>query len=81
MGSGRSYVAQLLETLDKWPCDIEDSKPVDSLYLDFSKAFNSVPHQQLLLKLQACGIEGQLLEWLKAFLMDRRQRMTVDGTK
>ena len=45
MGSGRSYVAQLLETLDEWSRDIEDGKPVDSLYLDFSKAFNSVPHQ------------------------------------
>ena len=40
-----------------------------------------MPHQRLLLKLQACGIEGQLLEWLKAFLTDRRQRVTVNGAK
>ena len=45
----------LLETLDEWTSIQEEGKPVDALYLDFSKAFNSVPHQCLLLKLLSCA--------------------------
>ena len=38
---------------------------VDAVYLDFSKAFDSVPHRRLLGKLESYGIGGALLEWIK----------------
>ncbi|KAI8515269.1 hypothetical protein Bbelb_060820 [Branchiostoma belcheri] len=46
---------------------------------DFSKAFDTVPHQRLLSKLQYYGIKGHILSWLKAFLTERTQTVVLDG--
>ena len=75
----RSCTSQLLEVLDSWTQAIEEGKPVDAIYLDFSKAFDSVPHARLLTKIQAHGIEGMVLQWLMAFLADRTQRVLFEG--
>jgi hypothetical protein len=40
---------------------------IDIMYLDFSKAFDTVPHQRLFLKLEKLGFEGSLLNGLRAF--------------
>jgi len=47
--------------------------------LDFSKAFDKVPHKRLLLKVRKLGINGQLLEWIKEWLKDRKQRVILNG--
>lgn len=44
---------------------------VDSIYLDFSKAFDRVSHVHLVQKLKVLGINGQLWKWLNSYLMDR----------
>ena len=49
------------------------------VYLDFKKAFHSVPHARLLKKLHAYGIGGKLLECVSYFLRERRQCVNVDG--
>ena len=49
--AGRSCVTQLLTALESWAALLQDGIPIDVVYLDFSKAFNSVPHQRLLVKL------------------------------
>ena len=49
------------------------------LYFDFQKAFDSVPHNRLLSKLQGCGISGRVLEWLRNFLVGRRQKVVLNG--
>ena len=54
---------------------------VDSIYLDFAKAFDTVPHRRLLGKLQAYGIKGETLNWIKGFLHDRTQEVIVNGSK
>ena len=48
--------------------------------LDLSKAFDSVPHERLLLKLNRHGIDGPLLLWFRNFLKNRQQRVTIRGT-
>ena len=53
--------------------------PVDVVYLDFKKAFDSVPHERLLGKLKAYGIGGKLHAWISDFLKGRRQRVNVEG--
>ena len=53
--------------------------PVDAVYLDFKKAFDSVPHQRLLHKLETNGITGKLKGWIALFLSDRHQQVVVRG--
>ena len=53
--------------------------PVDVIYLDFQKAFDKVPHKRLILKLAAHGIDGKLLEWIEKWLLDRKQRVVING--
>ena len=47
----------------------------------FAKAFDSVPHKRLLGKLHAYGIRGRLLDWIATFLLARRQRVVIQGSK
>ena len=70
-----------LETLEEWTSGLENAESIDAIYLDISKAFNSVPHQRLLLKLQACGVNGKFLSWVEAFLTGRQQRVRVNSSK
>ena len=79
--AGRSCVTQLIEVLDMWTGMIEEKGGVDVAYLDFSKAFDSVPHQRLLKKTQAHGISGYLLKWIGSFLTDRKQCVSINGAK
>ena len=65
-----------LEEITKW---IDEGSPVDIIYLDFQKAFDKVPHQRLLLKLQAHGMGDGLMDWIEQWLTDRRQHVVVDG--
>ncbi|CAC5406566.1 unnamed protein product [Mytilus coruscus] len=65
---GRSCVTQLVEILDEWSDLIDNGFPLDSIYLDFFKAFDTVPHQRLFLKLEKLGIKGWIWDWMKSFL-------------
>jgi len=49
------------------------------VYLDFSKAFDTVPHSILLEKLAAHGLDGCTLHWVKNWLNGRAQRLVVNG--
>jgi hypothetical protein len=55
----RSCTTNLIEFMDSVTESIDDGTPVDIFYLDFSKAFNSVPHERLMIKLQSKGISGE----------------------
>ena len=76
----RSCSTNLLATLDAWTEMLDAGSPVDAIYLDFSKAFDSVPHLRLLEKLKAYGICEKLLCWVEDFLTGRRQRVCVNGS-
>ena len=65
-----------LEEITKW---VDEGSPVDVIYLDFLKAFDKVPHQRLILKLKSYGMGNSIGNWLEQWLIDRRQRLVVDG--
>ena len=56
---------------------IDEKDSIDVIYLDFRKAFDSVPHERLFVKLRAYGIAGNILYWIRSFLTDRKQRVVV----
>ena len=68
-----------LKEITKW---VDDGSPVDviySVYLDFQKAFDKIPHQRLILKLKSHGMGNSIVNWIEQWLTDRRQRVVVDG--
>ena len=69
---------QLLVSLEVWNDIMEESGCVDIIYTDFSKAFDSVPHEGLLRKVESYGIKGNVLK--ESFLPIRRQRVKVGGS-
>ena len=75
--SGRSCVTQLIEVIEDLTKLIDQGKEVDIIYLDFKKAFDSIPHERLLLKMRGYGISGKLLGWVRAFLLGRKQQVRV----
>ena len=76
---GRSTVTNLLEFYDKVSNILQERDGwADCIYLDFQKAFDSVPHERLLEKLEKlAGVKGDLLRWIRAYLTDRWQRVKV----
>ena len=76
---GRSCVTQLLVTLNEWLDCIDRKIPVDAAYLDFRKAFDSVPHERLLTKLKGYGITDKVYNWIRDFLSNRTQYVKING--
>ena len=60
-------------------CDHEEQ--LDMAILNYSKAFNKVPHQCLLNKLQLYSISGPAHDWIHALLMGPTQSVVVEGSK
>ena len=59
----------------------DEGKQIDITILDFSKAFDTVPHRRLLGKLEHYGIEGTTLKRVEAFLTGRSQSVLCDGIR
>ena len=78
--SHRSCVTQLLEVMNDFTNYSETKVDIDVIYLDFSKAFDTVPHQRLINKLKTYGIDGNILNWIASFLKDRQQRVRVNNS-
>ena len=77
--SSHSCQAQLISIIEELQLALDCHHQVDLLMLDFSKAFDTVPHQHLLKKLKYYGINGKLYYWLSTWLTKRSQRVVVDG--
>ena len=77
---GKSCETQLITTIDDLVNCLNDNAQMDCIFLDFSKAFDRVPHSRLCNKLSHYGIRGPLLSWIKHYLYNRSQKVTIDGT-
>ena len=78
---GKSCQTNLLEFMEYITDCIDRGDPVDIIYLDFSKAFDKVPHKRLMQKLSQCGIDGAVHGWIKEWLWNRRQCVLLNGIK
>lgn len=66
--------------VEDWRLSLDNREAVATLATDLSKAFDSVCHGLLLVKLRAYGFTDQALELMSNYLHDRRQRVKLDGT-
>ena len=76
----KSCTTNLLVFLDKITKAVDDGIPMDVIYLDFSKAFDKVPHKRLLMKMKMLGVSGYILKWVESWLTNRKQRTVLNGT-
>lgn len=78
---GRSCVTNLLEARETIGTLLDKNKQVDVIYLDFQKAFDKVPHQRLIIKLEKIGITGNIRNWINNWLTGRNQQVVIEGEK
>ena len=78
---GRSCLTNLLKFLDEATETFDQGKQLDVSFLDFSKAFDTVPHKRLCLQLKCHGIDGKILSWIENWLSGRQQRVVLNGSK
>lgn len=62
--TGRSCTTQLIEVFEDWTDKIDNYNYIDTIYLDFQKAFDTVPHTSFK-KLEGYRITGKILGWIK----------------
>jgi hypothetical protein len=74
---GKSTLSNLLETIDAINEFLSDGNYADILYLDFSKAFDSVSHYRLLIKMENLGISTNMINIVSDFLSDRNMKVKV----
>jgi len=60
---------------------VNEGRAVDVVYLDFSKAFDTVSHNILPWKLRKCGLDEWTVKWIENWLNGRAQRVVISGVK
>ena len=74
-----STVRQLTSICHKISQSIDNGDEILSIFLDFKKAFDKVWHRGLIFKTEQIGFRGTLLKWLSSYLMNRQQRVVIQG--
>ena len=64
---GLSCETQLITVIYEWALVLDVHGQVDVVFLDFAKAFDSVPHERLLLKADYFVIRNKINIWLRSF--------------
>ncbi|PKU41649.1 rna-directed dna polymerase from mobile element jockey- hypothetical protein [Limosa lapponica baueri] len=78
---GKSCQTNLIAFYDGMTGWIDERRAVDVVYLDFSKAFDTVSHSILIAKLRKCGLDEWTVKWIEKWLKDRAQRVMIRGTE
>ena len=74
--------SQLIKATYDWTNILNKGKgQIDVILLDFSKAFDVVPHHRLPIKLYMYGITGKMQRWIEDFLLNRTQEVAVIWSK
>ncbi|CAM4530468.1 unnamed protein product [Lepidochelys kempii] len=77
---GRSCLTNLIAFYDEITGSMDEGKAVDVLYLDFSKAFDTVSHSILVSKLKKHGLDEFTIRWVESWLDCRAQRVVTNGS-
>ncbi|CAM4394956.1 unnamed protein product [Caretta caretta] len=77
---GRSCLTNLIAFYDEITGSVDERKAVDVLFLDFSKAFDTVSHSILVSKLRKYGLEECTTRWVESWLDCRAQWVVINGS-
>ena len=77
--SGKSTIQALLTATNDWLEMMESGIEAAAVFFDFTRAFDSVPHQPLTKKLQAIGLDVCLVQWITDYLTNRTQYVVVNS--
>ncbi|CAM5166679.1 unnamed protein product [Natator depressus] len=77
---GKSCLTNLIAFYDKITGSVDEGKAVDVLFLDFSKAFDTVSHSILARKLKKYGLDEWTIRWIESWLDCRAQRVVINGS-
>ena len=77
---GRFCQTNLIAFYDQVTKALDADVAVDVVFLDFSKAFDTVSHPVLIKKLDDCGIGAYTVRWIADWLKGRTQRVVADGS-
>ena len=77
---GHSTELASLELVDRISKDLDNKKTPISIFLDLSKAFDTLNHDILIKKLSYYGIKGLALDWFKSYLTGRKQTLKYNNT-
>jgi hypothetical protein len=67
----------LLRIIEDWKKALDDNKCIAAILMDLSKAFDCLPHNLLMLKLEVYGLSENSLKLLKSYLENRRKRIEI----
>jgi len=76
---GYSCESQVLTVCQNIVDSLDEGVGIDVIIIDFSKAFDLVPHDWLLTKLEALGVDSRVVIWVWKFLVGRTQKVRVGG--
>lgn len=75
---GYSTTTQLVSSIHVFSSILDRSGQVDIIFLDFSKAFDRVPHDKLIIKLENIGLPYFIVRWIAGYLHNRKQIVDID---
>ncbi|GAB0207177.1 mitochondrial enolase superfamily member 1 [Grus japonensis] len=78
---GKSCLTNLIAFDDGMTSWVDEGRAVDVVYLDFSKAFDTISHNILVSKLRKCGLDEWTVRWVENWLNGRAQRVVISGAE
>jgi hypothetical protein len=76
---GYSCESQVITVCQDIADSLDNGDRLDAIVIDFSKASDLIPHDRLLAKIAATGVDSRVVVWVREYLLGRTQRVRVGG--